>query len=138
MTESFLIKPLELYIHIPFCIRKCNYCDFLSAPSDEKERAAYVESLCEKIRSYAELAKAYRVVTIFVGGGTPSILDAEQMCSIFRAVRETFYVEPSAEITIEMNPGTVTGEKLTIYRKIGINRLSIGLQSADNAELAIL
>lgn len=132
------MRPLELYIHIPFCERKCKYCDFLSAPSTMEERKKYVESLCWKIRSYGELAKAYIVVTIFVGGGTPSILLPEQMEEIFRVVRDTFFVEESAEITIEMNPGTVNREKLLAYRRCGINRLSIGLQSADNEELKIL
>lgn len=132
------MKPLELYIHIPFCIRKCGYCDFLSAPSGKEERAAYVESLCRKIRSYAEFAGTYCVTTIFVGGGTPSILEAEQMQKIFTAVKETFKLRESAEITIEMNPGTVTIEKLNIYKAVGVNRLSIGLQSADDRELAVL
>lgn len=132
------MRPLELYIHIPFCIRKCKYCDFLSGPAGEGERAEYVESLCRKIRSYAELAKAYRVATIFVGGGTPSILEAEQMKRIFAAMGETFQIEAAAEISMEMNPGTVTKEKLNVYKSIGINRLSIGLQSADNKELAAL
>lgn len=132
------MRPLELYIHIPFCIRKCKYCDFLSAPSSKEERAVYVESLCRKIRSYTELAEAYRVVTIFVGGGTPSILEAGQMRKIFAAIKETFQVEADAEITIEMNPGTVTEDKLAVYKETGINRLSIGLQSADDKELAAL
>ena len=82
------MKPLEIYIHIPFCISKCKYCDFLSAPSCPKERSDYVESLCEKIRSYGEFAKAYRVVSIFIGGGTPSILDAGQMREIFKTIKE--------------------------------------------------
>lgn len=133
-----LLRPLELYIHIPFCIRKCNYCDFLSAPSDEKERQDYVESLCREIRSYGTLAKAYRVISIFVGGGTPSILEAVQMEEIFAALQETFLIEKGAEVTIEMNPGTVTRQKLTAYRHAGINRLSIGLQSVKNEELKAL
>lgn len=132
------MKPLEIYIHIPFCVKKCNYCDFLSASSTETERQKYVESLCREIRSYGETAKAYRVISIFVGGGTPSILEAEQMEKIFRVIYQTFVVKKDAEITIEMNPGTVTKNKLRIYRKIGINRLSIGLQSADNEELQVL
>ncbi len=136
------MKLLELYIHIPFCIKKCKYCDFLSAPASERERAEYVEGLCRKIRSYTELAKAYCVTTIFVGGGTPSILEAEQMRRIFTAIKETFqigaYKGGPIETTIEMNPGTVTKEKLAAYKEIGINRLSIGLQSADNRELKAL
>lgn len=132
------MRPLELYIHIPFCIQKCQYCDFLSAPSTAKERQEYVESLCQKIRSYGELAKAYHVVSIFVGGGTPSILEAGQMIRIFDVVRSTFSINEDAEITIEANPGTVTREKLKAYRQAGINRLSIGLQSAKSEELKIL
>lgn len=143
------MKPLEIYIHIPFCISKCKYCDFKSAPSCTKERSDYVESLCEKIRSYGEFAKAYRVVSIFVGGGTPSILEAEQMKEIFRSIKETFefHIEnqvidtndlEDVEITVEMNPGTVTMEKLLVYRECGVNRLSIGLQSVNNHELKAL
>lgn len=129
------MKPLELYIHIPFCVQKCKYCDFMSAPSCSKERHDYVKSLCEKIRSYGEFARTYCVVSIFVGGGTPSILEGAQMQEIFAAVRETFVLTEDAEITIEMNPGTVTREKLCVYRQIGINRLSIGLQSVNDREL---
>lgn len=132
------MKPLEIYVHIPFCVKKCNYCDFLSAPAGEQERREYVESLCRQIRSYGDTAKAYRVISIFVGGGTPSILEGDQMAEIFRAVYDTFYIEENAEITIEMNPGTVTEDKLKAYREAGINRLSIGLQSADNRELEVL
>lgn len=132
------MRPLELYIHIPFCIKKCRYCDFLSAPSTEKERESYVENLCRKIYSYEKLSKNYFVVSIFAGGGTPSILEAGQMKTIFDAVRSVFQVEADAEITIEMNPGTVTRKKLKEYKDAGVNRLSIGLQSADNKELAAL
>jgi len=137
------MRPLEIYIHIPFCVSKCKYCDFKSAPSCPKERSDYVESLCDKIRSYGEFAKAYRVVSIFVGGGTPSILEVWQMKEIFRAIKETFQLtigEESdvVEITLEMNPGTVTAEKLTSYRECGVNRLSIGLQSVNNHELKAL
>lgn len=131
-------KELELYIHIPFCIRKCKYCDFLSGPSGEKERQEYVESLCRKIHSYGTLAEAYRVVSIFVGGGTPSILTEEQILRIFTSLREVFEIDVDAEITLEMNPGTVTEEKLKAYKQCGINRLSMGLQSTDNRELKAL
>lgn len=132
------MKELELYIHIPFCVKKCFYCDFLSAPAGEREQRMYIEGLCGRIRSYAESAKAYRVVSIFVGGGTPSILESSQMERLFESVYNVFVVEKDAEITIEMNPGTVTEEKLWTYRELGINRLSIGLQSADNDELKTL
>ena len=132
------MRLLELYIHIPFCKKKCKYCDFLSGPSTADERESYVKSLCQDIRSYAHLAKACRVISIFVGGGTPSTLTAFQMQQIFSAVRDTFVVEENAEITVEMNPGTVDREKLSDYKKCGINRLSIGLQSTKNRELQIL
>ncbi len=131
-------KELELYIHIPFCVRKCKYCDFLSAVSTEEQRQEYVESLCRKIRSYNDLAEAYVVVSIFVGGGTPSILTEQQIQGIFESVEATFSLKQDAEITLEMNPGTVTREKLKAYMDCGINRLSIGLQSADNRELKAL
>ena len=110
------MKPLELYLHIPFCIQKCNYCDFLSAPSCAGERKVYVESLCQKIRSYKDLAKAYHVVSIFVGGGTPSLLLSKQIEQIFEAVREIFVIDSDAEISLEANPGTVTEEKLQANR----------------------
>lgn len=132
------MKPLELYLHIPFCISKCKYCDFLSAPSKFRERQGYVESLCKDIRSYRNLAEAYVVVSIFIGGGTPSILTPSQIKDIFKSIKETFELSAGAEITIEMNPGTVDREKLRTYREVGINRLSMGLQSAVNEELQIL
>ena len=133
-----MAKELELYIHIPFCVSKCRYCDFLSAPADEEERERYVESLCSRIRSCKEFAKDWHVSSIFVGGGTPSLLTGEQMGYIFRDIRETFRVDDMAEITVEMNPGTVSEEKLKAYREAGINRLSIGLQSANDQELKCL
>lgn len=132
------MRPLELYIHIPFCISKCKYCDFLSAPSSEEERQDYVESLCKDIRSYRNLAEAYIVVSIFIGGGTPSILTPSQTKDIFKSIKETFKLSIDAEITIEMNPGTVDREKLRTYREVGINRLSMGLQSAVDEELKML
>lgn len=135
IVEQKAMNELELYIHIPFCVKKCNYCDFLSAPAQAQERQSYVESLCERIRSYAETMKAYHVVSIFLGGGTPSILESRQIKAVFEAAYDSFRVDRDAEITLEMNPGTVTEEKLLVYRELGVNRLSIGLQSADNREL---
>lgn len=132
------MKPLEIYIHIPFCVKKCNYCDFLSAVSTKEERREYVRDLCRTICSHAETAKDYRVISIFIGGGTPSILEEGQIEEIFSALRKTFHIEKTAEITIEMNPGTVSRKKLRCYCDQGINRLSIGLQSVDNEELKLL
>ena len=130
--------PLEIYIHIPFCVKKCAYCDFLSAPSTEEERERYVNLLCEEIAASSVRAKEYEVVTVFFGGGTPSILKGEQIEKILKVLRERFVIAENAEITLEMNPGTVTGEKLEIYKRAGINRLSIGLQSVHNGELKML
>lgn len=132
------MRPLELYIHIPFCVKKCRYCDFLSAPGSKEEQQAYVTDLCREIRSYGEMALDFHVTSIFIGGGTPSILDSVQIMEIFSAVRGTFPVDANAEITIEANPGTVTKTKLRTYKSAGINRLSIGLQSANNTELKML
>lgn len=132
------MKPLELYIHIPFCVKKCRYCDFQSAPATPEEREEYVAELCEKIRSYSDLADMYLIKSVFIGGGTPSILEAEQMQAVFGSVRSTFPMDMHAEITIEANPGTVDKRKLATYRNLGINRLSIGLQSTDDQELKML
>lgn len=132
------MSQLSLYIHIPFCVRKCNYCDFLSAPCDEKTRQDYVNALCREIAQRAEEFQDRKVDTIFFGGGTPSVLSAEQMEQIVSTIRRHFQILSDAEISMEMNPGTVDKEKLRRYKKLGINRLSIGLQSADNEELKIL
>lgn len=131
-------KDLGLYLHIPFCIQKCGYCDFLSAPAGREEREAYVQALEKEIRSYGDFAGGYRVSTVFVGGGTPSCLEASQTERIFEAVKDTFEIERMPEITMEMNPGTVTKEKLQAYKNCGINRLSIGLQSVRDSNLRLL
>ncbi|MCF2569753.1 oxygen-independent coproporphyrinogen III oxidase [Mediterraneibacter glycyrrhizinilyticus] len=131
-------KELELYVHIPFCVRKCAYCDFLSAPADTQERTLYIDALTEEIRARKNDFTAYRVSTIFLGGGTPSILEGGDSARIFRALQENFDISDDAEITMEVNPGTVTEEKAASWRKSGVNRLSIGLQSADDRELKML
>ncbi len=129
---------LELYIHIPFCVRKCAYCDFLSFPSGEEERARYVERLTEEIEEAGAVSGDYVVTAIFLGGGTPSVLAPEQTKRILQAVKENFYVAEDAEITTEVNPGTADKEKLRAWKQAGINRLSFGLQSAENRELQLL
>ena len=133
-------KELELYLHIPFCVSKCKYCDFLSAPSGEEQRQIYVERLCRRIRYWSDVIHnyGYEIVSIFVGGGTPSILTEAQITQVFEAVHESFPIREDAEITLEMNPGTDMKDKLPVYRELGINRLSMGLQSADNEELKCL
>lgn len=131
-------QPLQLYLHIPFCIQKCAYCDFLSAQADEETKRNYTDALVKEIHAYEQMAGAYEITTIFLGGGTPSILEAEQMVWIFDALKQVFDIREDAEITIEMNPGTVTAEKLCAYKRVGINRLSIGLQTTENRELKLL
>lgn len=131
-------KELELYLHIPFCVRKCNYCDFLSMPAEEGVRRHYVNCLLEEIRQRGESCREYHVSTVFFGGGTPSLLAGVQIAELMEAIRSSFWVDSDAEITIECNPGTLDRQKLLFYQNAGINRLSIGLQSASNRELQLL
>lgn len=132
------MKNLELYIHIPFCFKKCAYCDFLSFTCDEKTQIAYADALIREIEFYAPFMKDYLVSTIFIGGGTPTWLDENKMVEILDTIYTYFNISPEAEVTMECNPGTVTAGKLEKYRKAGVNRLSIGLQSADDEELELL
>ena len=130
-----MINKLELYIHIPFCIRKCAYCDFLSFPAGEKDRQSYVEALLDEIYGAKEKGDA---ATVFFGGGTPSILPGKEIGRIMDAVRAKYSVPEDAEITLEANPSTLNRKKLEDWKKAGINRLSLGLQSAEDAELKAL
>lgn len=129
-------QPISLYIHIPFCMRKCSYCDFLSfSGCSEQLQKDYMHQLFREMDYYKEIAKDYRVQTIFIGGGTPSLLQEGLMEQLFQRIYSIWRIEEGAEITIESNPGTLNAKKLIEYRTCGINRLSIGLQSADNEEL---
>ncbi len=128
-------KELELYLHIPFCVRKCDYCDFLSMPADEDLRRHYVDCLIEEIKQKAALCSEYRVTSVFFGGGTPSILPGVQIWELMEALQRNFKICEDAEVTVECNPGTLTRQKLIYYKMAGVNRLSIGLQSANNQEL---
>lgn len=128
-------KSLELYVHIPFCVRKCEYCDFLSAPAGADTQQEYVRNLLLEIEQKGVRCTDYEVTTIFFGGGTPSILKAGWIADILDAIHRNFKVRKDAEITIECNPGTLTFEKLSMYKSAGINRISVGLQSASDAEL---
>ena len=130
-------SPMEIYIHIPFCIRKCDYCDFLSGPSGPEEQADYVQALLREIQAVEE-GEGRSVSSIFIGGGTPSVLDERLLGDILKEIRNRFKIEEDVEITIEVNPGTANIGKLQAYREIGINRLSIGLQSPQDRELKIL
>lgn len=131
-------KPLEIYIHIPFCLKKCAYCDFLSAPADGDVRERYVQALLREMQAVPEAAMDYEVVTVFLGGGTPSLLTGEQLERILASLRSCFSMAANAEITMEANPGTVDAKKLAAYRAAGVNRLSLGLQSTENEELRLL
>ena len=121
-------KDVGLYIHIPFCKAKCYYCDFVSFANKEDLNKEYVEAVIKEIK-YRKLDK-YNIKTMYIGGGTPSTLDSTDISKIIDEVKEN--LDKNAEITIEVNPGTVNKEKLEAYKNIGINRLSIGLQSTDD------
>ncbi len=136
-------KDLELYIHIPFCIRKCKYCDFNSGPETKEVINIYYHNLLTEIENYGNgnfPIWDYQVKTVFIGGGTPTSIDSSYIKGIMDKVNEVFSLLPKdeIEITIEANPGTLTKEKLAMYRSLGINRLSLGLQSANNEELKLL
>lgn len=133
-------QPLSIYLHFPFCLRKCRYCDFLSWPASEDVRAAYVGRLQEEISWQADrlAGRGYEVETIFFGGGTPSLMSGRQLETILDALYKGFQMGTGPEISIECNPGTVDPDKLKAFKNAGINRLSFGLQSMDDAELACL
>ena len=163
--------PISLYLHFPFCERKCRYCDFLSGPASEETREEYIRLLCREITlrgriagggTRCSVAGATSVVnniaacgiadrepldsspfkvqldTIFIGGGTPSLMKPAQLESVMKAVRDSYEILPDAEISMEVNPGTADLTKLRAYRKAGVNRLSIGVQSLDDRELKLL
>lgn len=127
-----------IYIHIPFCVHKCIYCDFLSAPADDDVKYAYTKALINEIRNTADGQVKDKITSIFFGGGTPSVLPDCCIADILMAVRDCFDILDDAEITMECNPGTVNESRLSEYRAAGVNRLSFGLQSADNNELKML
>ncbi|MCR5587477.1 MAG: radical SAM family heme chaperone HemW [Lachnospiraceae bacterium] len=137
------LKPLSLYIHIPFCVRKCLYCDFLSFPTEGKkylgEVKSYVSLLCEEIREYGRILKdRYYIRTVFIGGGTPSII-GEKLLKIDEALCESFdNLSDCIEMSIEVNPGTVDARFTEVLRRMKTNRVSIGLQSANASELKSL
>lgn len=130
-------RRFELYIHIPFCAKKCLYCDFLSGVFDPYTQKDYVDALCKELEFYSK--KVFGTVSsIYIGGGTPSWIHPDLIVRIMETVKENYTVDPLAEITIEANPGTVIAEAANVYRSIGINRVSLGLQSANDDELQIL
>ena len=128
---------MELYIHIPFCAKKCQYCSFISFPADEGEKEEYIRAVLQEaaIRR-AELAEP--VTTVFIGGGTPSLLSAEQLVWLVQDLRKQISILPDAEFTIEANPGTITEPFVQAARKIGINRFSLGMQAYQDKLLSLL
>ncbi len=139
------LRELSIYVHIPFCIKKCNYCDFVSVPFNVETADSYVEALCREIaaleRKYNLNRKHYIPKTVYFGGGTPSILNIACAGKIFDALEKFFNIELSefdGEFTLECNPCTITEDKLDYYKQRGVNRLSLGLQSASDTELAML
>ena len=127
-------KPLELYVHIPFCIRKCAYCDFVSGPGTKAMQKEYEEALLAEIDAAEETAES-EVISVFFGGGTPSAVDAGMLARVMEKLRSKYVFSEDAEITLEANPGTLDAEKLKCYRKSGFNRISIGCQSVHDEEL---
>ncbi|WP_054251965.1 radical SAM family heme chaperone HemW [Neofamilia massiliensis] len=126
---------LGLYIHIPFCQQKCNYCDFNSFKSSASERSIYIDALIKEIFMQGPSYKDYLVDSIFIGGGTPSILDEREIIRISKALEDNFSIASDLEFTIELNPNSVNLEKFKAYKEAGINRLSFGGQSFNDKEL---
>lgn len=147
-------RELELYVHIPFCVKKCNYCDFLSFGTEDERLSdtpchptrqlpvpeVYVDRLCREIRWYGQKEEfSHRpVISVFFGGGTPSLLSEAQIFRLMAELRDNFLIRRDAEVTMEANPGTLTPGKLKQMRFCGINRLSLGLQSTVERELKVL
>ncbi len=129
---------MELYLHIPFCVKKCAYCDFLSFPSGQELQRQYAKRLMEDIDCMGKKYGDIPVDTIFIGGGTPSVPESRLIVDLMEHVNRAFQISDGAEISMEANPGTVTREKLKEYRRAGINRISFGLQSANDRELKLL
>jgi oxygen-independent coproporphyrinogen III oxidase len=129
-------EPIGVYLHIPFCSARCGYCDFVTFTGQEGRIDAYVEALRSELHRYGATDLRSRAVsTVFFGGGTPSLLEALQINRILEALREAFHIVPGAEVTLEANPESVTPEKAAGWRKAGINRISLGLQTLDDGLL---
>lgn len=124
-----------IYVHVPFCKSKCTYCDFASYPRETDKTELYFACLYKEIKGRAESLKDYVFDTVYFGGGTPSFIDEKYIVGALRQIKNCYTLSPDAEITIEINPGTLSPEKVKAYKKAGINRFSIGLQSADDKML---
>ncbi len=131
-----IASPRSLYVHIPFCERKCHYCDFVSVAGRRNE-AEYVDALCREIVSLGA-ASTTELDTVFMGGGTPSWIDPPRLAAVLAAVRANFALSPTAEITLEANPSSTTAARAAAWRKAGFNRISLGVQSFDAGVLGFL
>jgi len=132
--EEKAMKELEIYIHIPFCIKKCAYCDFLSMEAESDVQETYIQALLNEI-AHTNVDNDYQVISVFIGGGTPSVLRGEWIGRILAKLKSRFTFRQNVEISIECNPGTVNEEKLNLYQQAGVNRISFGLQSCNDQEL---
>lgn len=132
------MKDLSLYIHIPFCMSKCYYCDFTSFPNNKEKIQGYIDSLIKELELYKERIKDYNINTIFIGGGTPSCIDANYIYRILEYINCNFNISKTCEISIETNPGTLNKEKVKIYKESGINRVSMGVQSLNEDLLKVI
>lgn len=129
-------KASSLYIHIPFCVKKCAYCDFFSVPYDESSALAYTDALCREL--YLKSDSAAELKTVFIGGGTPSLLPDTCFGHLFSCLKDNFQISPDAEITVEANPGTLNQSKVNLLLSLGVNRMSLGVQSFNDDELKVL
>ena len=132
------MKELGIYIHIPFCKQKCTYCDFISYSNKNNLVEKYIRELKQEIKNNADNVSKYKISTIYIGGGTPSYIESKHIVEILETIKQKYNIDKNVEITIEVNPGTVTKEKLQDYIKTGINRISIGLQTTNNQLLQVI
>lgn len=131
-----MTNEISIYIHIPFCVKKCAYCDFASFSGRMAQAEAYVQAVCREMRAQAAFFGARNVRSVFIGGGTPTLLTGAQIGELLNTLRDCFSLDDDAEITMEGNPGTLSLERLVAYRAAGVNRLSLGVQSMDDDLLA--
>jgi len=130
--------PHNIYIHVPFCVAKCNYCAFWSVACANPDWDAYTAKICEEIRFWGERLSHCRVPTVFFGGGTPSLMPTSSFGQIIQTIKRCFDLAPNAEITLESNPGTINQQKLMEFFKLGVNRLSVGAQRLDDTQLKFM
>lgn len=132
MKRNDYMKDFSLYIHIPFCEKKCYYCDFTSFKKDSTDIDRYMSNLDKEILMYEEILADYKLSTIFIGGGTPSSITSIYIKKILERIYRVFNIEELGEVTIEANPGTLNRQKIKDYKDAGINRVSLGLQSLND------